>query len=1154
MAAPDGRTLGTTTTRPVPSALSCPACGTPTVPGARFCFACGVPLDPAQLGGTEGAERRVVTVLFGDLSDFTAWAEDLDPERVGQVIDRVLAALAEVVGAMGGHVDKLTGDGIMAVFGAPTAHEDDAARAVRAAAGMQDVVRRLVADESGGGRRLALRVGLNTGEVLAGVQASLAYTVVGDTVNTAARLSDAAGIGAVLAGRNTAVATMSVASWRTLPPLRLKGKREPVPAYELVGLRPASAARLGLGDEAPLIGRDAELGALIGDVLDTTAAGSPATITLTGEAGVGKSRLLAELLRFVAELPDSRVLRTRASSYGATRSLAPLADLVRTACGIDDDSDPAEAAARVQRAVTRLAHPSRGSLVPGALSERLLMLIGAAPSDGSPPQDSAIGAEESAGHGLLDSVTSLLQALLDGVSRQGPLVIVLEDAQWATPALLSAFATVLGALRGPVLLLMCGRDELPELPGLPLRRRMRLAPLDDPAASRLLRAYLADSPLPEAVAQQVLARTRGNPYFLAELLHLLVDRGVLVQDENGWRVEGSLPADPLPAGVHAVLAARIDELPGPVRAVLRGAAVLGPRFPAAALPAVERRSLRDVDVALRSLVERQLVRPPEPGGAFHSFTHPMTRDVAYAALPKSERARRHARAAAWAAEHLGEDRGRHSGPVPAPEELRELIAEHAERAVDLARTLPLPGSHPAWTVRPLGVRALLRLGRSALDGRDYPAALKLLERAGTLARSGPEGGKVPQRDLTDIGILLGRTLVALHRFDEAERMLRPALAAGDPHDRSTALQLLADIRHQQGRDDEAVDQLRQALELSTAAGDERAVGTVLRGLGRQDYYAGRLAAAEQHFRQSLELARRMGDRRGEAWSLQHLGWDLVGRGDYRTAEQCLASAAGIFGGLDDAAGLAWCTGAGAMLHLLQGRLELSRTQIRELLPVAEALGERWGRAALLLLDAVAVAELGDGEHALTLAAEATAAFEEITDSWGASVSQLALGLALRAAGRPEQSLAQLRRAVTDARRGGHPLTAMLALLPLGMAAVEAGQYDEAERAVQDALRELSGLEVQPRLLLGVKLLQAELALVRGDAQAALTILTACLEEDDGQPTLLFPRGYVLASQSRALAALGRESQARVVAQQAAEVCGEDARSRNAVSQALAAIG
>src|SRR3954451_6134873 len=234
----------------------CPVCGTPPVPGARFCHTCGALLD--GLGDEATAERRVVTVLFGDLSDFTAWAEDLDPERVGGVIDRVLATLSRITTEMGGRVDKLTGDGVMAVFGAPTAHEDDAERAVRAAARMQTEVRRLMAAESGGGRRMGLRVGLNTGEVLAGVQAHLAYTVVGDAVNTASRLSDAASVGTVFAGRDTALATMAIASGRALPPLRLKGKREPVPAYELVGLRPPGAARLGLGDEAPFIGRDAE--------------------------------------------------------------------------------------------------------------------------------------------------------------------------------------------------------------------------------------------------------------------------------------------------------------------------------------------------------------------------------------------------------------------------------------------------------------------------------------------------------------------------------------------------------------------------------------------------------------------------------------------------------------------------------------------------------------------------------------------------------------------------------------------------------------------------------------------------------------------------------------------------------------------------------
>ncbi|TAL20042.1 MAG: hypothetical protein EPN99_09690, partial [Frankiales bacterium] len=313
--------------------MTCPVCGTPTVPNARFCFACGAAL-PASTGPETDAERRLVTVLFGDLSDFTSWAEDLDPERVGVVTDRVLATLTAAVSEFGGHVDKLTGDGLMAVFGAPTAHEDDAERAVRAAARMQTAVRRVVEEESGGGRRLGLRVGLNTGIVLAGTQAHLSYTVVGDTVNTASRLSDAAGVGSVLAGRDTALATMSIASWRSLPPLRLKGKREPVPAYELVGLRAPSASRLGLGEEVPMIGRDAELGLLVGRVMEVADREEPRTVMLTGDAGVGKTRLTQELSRFAGELPGARVLWGRCPPFGEGRDLAAVAEMVRTACGI----------------------------------------------------------------------------------------------------------------------------------------------------------------------------------------------------------------------------------------------------------------------------------------------------------------------------------------------------------------------------------------------------------------------------------------------------------------------------------------------------------------------------------------------------------------------------------------------------------------------------------------------------------------------------------------------------------------------------------------------------------------------------------------------------------------------------------------------------
>src|SRR4051794_7586931 len=373
-----------------PSAfLGCPVCGTPPVPGARFCHACGALLDPMNIPDDATAERRVVTVLFGDLSDFTAWAEDLDPERVGVVTDRVLAALSRAVTEMGGRVDKLTGDGVMAVFGAPTAHEDDAERAVRAAALMQSDVRRMMAEESGGGRRMGFRVGLNTGEVLAGVQAHLAYTVVGDTVNTASRLSDAAGIGAVYAGRETALATMAIASWRALQPLRLKGKREPVPAYELVGLRPPGAPRLGLGDEAPFIGRDAEFGRLVGKLLDAVEGQRPASVVVTGDAGVGKTRLVVELSRFATELPEVRVLWGRCTPYGEGRELAPLAEWMRTAFGITEADDAATMEVKARRTLTRLTQPSLDRPVSPVVVDRVLALLGLTDSTPIGPRDAA---------------------------------------------------------------------------------------------------------------------------------------------------------------------------------------------------------------------------------------------------------------------------------------------------------------------------------------------------------------------------------------------------------------------------------------------------------------------------------------------------------------------------------------------------------------------------------------------------------------------------------------------------------------------------------------------------------------------------------------------------------------------------------------------
>jgi class 3 adenylate cyclase/tetratricopeptide (TPR) repeat protein len=1123
------------------TAQTCPACGTPVVAHARFCHACGVPLS--GLPRSDSAERRVVTVLFGDLSDFTAWAEDLDPERVGEVTDRVLAGLARTVTEFDGHVDKLTGDGIMAVFGAPTAHEDDTERAVRAAATMQETVRQLVADESGGGRRLGLRVGLNTGEVLAGVQAALAYTVVGDTVNTASRLADAAVVGSVYSGRETALATMSVASWRPLPPQRLKGKRDPVQAYELVALRPTATTRLGLGDEVPFVGREPELGQMIGAFLDVVEEERPGTLSITGEAGVGKSRAAQELSRFADELPGARVLWGRATPYGEGRHLAPLVDIVRTVCGLSDTDSPQQTVERVRRTVERLDHPSSAWWAPTTLIERLLTLLGLTADSGHGPPKQSAPADPVPRDGVLDAVAILLRAL----AEEGPLLVVIDDLQWASEELRRALSETLSRLRGAVLVVLVGREGLPT-DGLHHPVALALEPLDDRSAEALLSAFLGGAELESGARDNLLNRARGNPYFLAELLHLLVDRGLLRRDGTSWAPVGSLPNEVLPAGVQAVLAARIDDLEPPARAVLRAAAVLGSRFPVDAITEVERRPAAEVREALDELAVRQLLRPIEgraepgtpPGHTPKSwaFVHPMARDVAYGSLPKAERARRHARAARWATTSL---------EAP-PAEVDSFLAAQSEAAVGLASSMRLSATDPVWQVRELGLAALLRLGQAALVRDEYSAAADLLRRALALGEGQQGGGISPERQL-EVRLSYAEALTALRRLDDAEDALRPALGSSDDRTRLGALTVLGDVRYKQGRDDEAVELLERVFQEATQVGAPETAGVAVRQLGLVDYYAGRLKAAEHRFGQSLEIARGKDDRRGAGWALQHLAWAATTRGDYAFADTCLKDATEHFAALEDTGGLAWCSGTESLVRLLQGRLKDARLVARNLVPLAETLAESWGVAICLLVDSMAAAELGDVTGAKNEAARAERLFRETGDTWGQALALVAQGMAERSAGDPHRALDRLRGAVHVAEDGRHPLPGLLALVNLGLAALEADDLDLAATSAERAVTVLERLDLEPHIALGVSVLNAQVQRARGKPEEAVRLLRASLI-GDAEQTLLFPRRQALAHLAGSLLDSGDPGEGLDVARRAVWVPAEDIRSRVLALRAL----
>ncbi|CAO5257247.1 tetratricopeptide repeat protein [Frankia sp. AgKG'84/4] len=1146
-------------TSPQTGPLNCPRCASAAVPGGRFCYNCGLEFSSAEASASDAPERRVVTVLFGDLSDFTGWADDRDPERVGEMTDRVLAALAREIDEVGGRVDNLTGDGIMAVFGAPTAHEDDPERAVRAAAAMQETVRRLVHETAGDSAegRLGLRIGINTGEVLAGVQAALSYTVIGDTVNTAARLSAAASIGTVYAGRDTVLATRTVASWRELADLSLKGKREPVPAYELISLRPSNVARPGLADDAPFLGRDAELSTLRALFDEVVTRRAPQVALVVGEAGIGKTRLASELADEAAQVPGAVVLWGRTVRHGDGRGLAPLVDVVRNACRITDGDSLDRVADRVRGTVAKLAHPLTGARLPTGIADRLLALLGvpidrrsagipaAAPGDPAARASHVEEAEQRAVEATVGSVALLLSAM----ARDNPVLVVIDDLEWATSQLSDAMNQLAALLSGPVLLVLLDRAG-PRLTSLPNVRRIDLLPLDIEASGLLLQSHLRGRTLEPSTRTDLLARVHGNPFFLVELLNLLIDRRLLHPtrgDGDGGEpaelvLDGALADTPLPAGVQSVLAARIDDLDPAAKAVLRAAAVLGRRFPAEALPMVDERPADEVTRALEVLTERQLVRPPRASETRWRFVHPMARDVAYAGLPKVERARRHATAARWGVTAM----------IGSSRSVSTFVANHALRAFDLAASMSLPPGDPAWASRMSGFHAHVRLGRAALARDDHRAAAELLGHARRLGRA-----VVDDREDNVVRVLHAEALVALRQLDEAERTLRPALRSDTPARRAAAFSVLGELRQKQGRPEEAAQCLLTALESANKAGDDRATAAALRRLGMLEYNAGRISAAEDRYREALTIARQVDDPRGVGWALQHLAWSATTRGDYPQAERRLREASAVFERLEDTGGLGWCRGTEGLVLLLSGQLTRARKLTRELIELAGSVGEQWGMAVCLTIDAIAAAELGDIATAESHSQRATELFEAAGDSWGSVLVLVARGLAARGAGQPARGARYLAEACEQAASRGHVVVGALAQVLLGLTLLDADEVERAAQAAEIALRDLEHLELRPHAQLGAKVLVAQIARARGRLDDARDLLVEALAASE-PATLMFPRRQAYAHLAGILLDAGQPAEALEVARRAVAVDAEDVRAQvlgwRALGTALVASG
>ncbi|MEW2379346.1 adenylate/guanylate cyclase domain-containing protein [Micromonospora sp. NPDC047812] len=1156
--------------------MTCPVCGTVAVPGARFCHNCGAALPAAAT--LPAAERRVVTVLFGDLSDFTSWSEDLDPERVGAVTDRVLAALAGAVKTFGGHVDKLTGDGIMAVFGAPVAHEDDAERAVRAALSMQRAVRRVLDDERGGGAPLGLRVGLNTGDVIAGIQAAIEYTVIGDTVNTAARLADAAAVGAVYAGARTSAATRHVASWRALRPLRLKGKREPVEAYELLGLLDAPGTRSGLGDEAPFVGRETEIGRVAGRLAEVIDRAEPRVLLMTAEAGIGKSRFAAEVERLAAGYDvgpgryaahtGARVLSVRCAAFGERRRLAPLADLVRAAVGLPNDAATALTRPAVEERLRRLGQRLSRSGEPAPVAvDQLLALLGYAELPGGGPADQ--GEWGTAQPTDADAVPNAVADLLTALAGEAPLVVVVDDLHDATAETIEALGVTLSRLAGPVLVLLLGRPELVRTAGALTRvadaEVHALPPLRGADAARLLTTYLGGGRLPQADADRLLATAQGNPFYLAELVTLLMERGALttVAERNapnpgGWRlVPGSLGSRLLSRDLAAVLAARIDALPAEARSVLRDAAVVGDTVPDGALEALrEQRAGRDgrpaavvaveLERAVEELLQRRMLHRTRTG---YAFATPLMREAAYAGVSKAELAERHAALARWAAADPAAGAGAPGGFAEAARDI--FVAQHVERAAALADAVGLRPDAPARAVVGLGVAALGGAARRSLQAGEPAMAVEYAERAAELARDG-----VPAADR----VVHARALLQVGRPADALAFAEKIAAnAGDESAVRTGALLLAGQAHQtMGDQARAVGCWQEALQVATAGALPTLRASAMRRLGMADFVAGRLGQASSRLAASYQVSLQAQDRRGQAWSLQNLAWVTTTRGDFAGTDAVLGRAARLFAELKDPYGRAWLRGTTAFARLLAGRLREACRLAQVFLPFGERVGEAWAVGTLRAVEAFATAELGELGEADRGARRAYREFAAASDDWGRGFALVVRGVVARGLGEPEHAADLLTDALSYAERTSHPLLTGMAGTLRGFVALDLGDCDTAERDARSVLTAVEPHNPQAPAQVGPRVLLATARLAAGDSATAVGLLAPVATAAATVPSLLFSGRQTMARYASALLAHGQCEQALDWARRAVAAPAEDVRSQvvaaRVLAEALAACG
>jgi len=1039
---------------------ACPRCGEENEERARFCWSCGSALSGGRTLPLH--TRRTVTVLFCDLTGFTSLGAVHDPERLRGVMSRYYAVTRSALERHGGTVEKFIGDAVMAVFGIPVLHEDDALRALRGAVEVRDSINRLNVElEQTFGLTIAVRIGVNSGEVIAGDPADGASFVAGDPVNVAQRLESAAPAGEILLGEQTYRLARDAIETEELEPIRIKGKADPVPAHRLVEVLTGVLSHARRFDST-MVGREREL-AILGDAFERSVLECSCHLfTVLGPAGVGKSRLLAEALEVIGE--RATVLSSACLPYGEGITFWPALEIVKQATGVTDDDTAAEVRAKLEAAF-------EGEESASLAADRVSALVGL---DG--------------GHASAEEGFWGFRKLLEAVARRTPLVVVFDDANWAEPTFLDLVEHVAEWTReAPILLVLLARPDL-----LDARRgwaggnrnatTIFLEPLSEAESETLLRNLLGGTDVPAGVLARIFDAAEGNPLFVEEMVSMLIDGGFLQRENGGWVEGGDLSTVSVPATIQLLLASRLDQLASDERQVIERATIEGTVFHRGAVAALSEPRLQEsVPSWLESLLRKELIRPHRAsvlGEDAFRFRHALIREAAYEAIPKQVRAELHERFAVWLEDVTGER----------VIEVEEVLGYHLEQAfryrVELARA--------DERTRALAVRAGSRLGaagRRALARGDAPAAVNLLQRSVSLL----EAGDAPRIEaLVDLGTAhfycgelaeadsalasaieaaesagehapaerakVERSLVRLYHdrhfaLDDARALADRAIeafeGAGDELGIARALVLVAHACWSSLQLVEMEEVLERALVHAERGGDKQEVAAILSNLCRAALLGP--APVEDGIRQCRDtLARTPGNQRLEAEVQEVMSVLVAAEGRFDEARELVRRGEQTFRELGLVGFLLGGSMYGAWVELLAGEPAAAEAKLRASYAQLEALGEKSQLSTIASFLAVALCDQGLLEEAerFTVVCEESASPEDLASQieWRSTRARV-----LAARGEAAQAEPLAREAVALAERTDGLGLRADALVELAGVLRAQGKDAEAEDCLSEAV-------------------------------------------------------------------------------------------------------